>query len=67
MKQYYKILEQIGAVEQAILAALDEQSPADSVPDSIAIPLLNRLEERGEAVTEAVNLIREEIENLLAS
>ena len=67
MKHYYKILEQIGAVEQAILAALDEQSPADSVPDSIAIPLLNRLEERGEAVTEAVNLIREEIENLLAS
>jgi hypothetical protein len=67
MKRYQKILEQICDVERTLLDALDDLIPADSVPDSTAIPYLNRLEARGEAITKAVDLIRDEIERLLAS
>ena len=67
MKSYYKTLERISDIERDLLDEIDALAPADNVPDSIAIPLLNRLEARGEAITEAFDLIREEIENLLAS
>ena len=60
-------LRQLQDLEDTLRAELDALAPADSVPDSIAIPLLNRLEERGEAITEAVNLLRDEIGTLLAS
>jgi hypothetical protein len=46
---------------------LNAKIPADEVPDSIAIPLLNRLEARGEAITEAFDLLLNEIGTLLAS
>jgi hypothetical protein len=67
MNRYQKLLEQISDVERALLDALDDLCPAESVPDGTAIPYLNRLEARGEAITEAVDLIRNEIEELLAS
>ena len=65
MKQYYKLLEQLGDVECALLDALDDLTPSDRCADNVAIPLCNRLEERGEAIREAVNLMRDEIESLL--
>jgi hypothetical protein len=63
---YRQALERICDVERALLDALDNLTPADSVPDSAAIPFLNSLEARGEAITEAVDLIRNEIESLLS-
>lgn len=67
MNRYHKILEQISDIERALLEAIDEQCPEARIPDSIALPILNRLEARGEAISEAVDLIRNEIEELLAS
>lgn len=67
MNRYQKILEQICDVERALLDAIDEKCPGDHVSDRVALPLLNRLEARGEAISEAVDLIRNEIEELLAS
>jgi hypothetical protein len=64
--RYIKSLEEIRAIEGALLDALDGLCPSDDVPNSVALPFLNRLEARGEAITEAVDLIREEIESLLS-
>jgi hypothetical protein len=60
-------LKQLRALEEALQDALNAKIPADEVPDSIAIPLLNRLEARGEAITEAFDLLLNEIGTLLAS
>jgi hypothetical protein len=63
---YRQTLERICDVERALLDALDNLTPADNVPDSAAIPFLNSLEARGEAITEAVDVLRDEIESLLS-
>jgi hypothetical protein len=64
--RYRKALEQVCDIERALHDALDDLIPADSVPDNVAIPYLNRLEARGEKITKAVDVLRDEIENLLS-
>lgn len=51
----------IERLEKALLSKLDSKIPSDNVPDQIAIPALERLEQRQSELERAFAVIRKEI------
>lgn len=56
-----RVEKTLESIRRALQHKIEESMPGDSVPDSVAIPRLNRLEERQHKIDSAIDLLLAEV------
>jgi hypothetical protein len=64
-KNKSSLLKSLEEIESQILSEISRRCPPDSMPDAQAIPLLNRLEETETKTLDALDTLKNSVEELL--